>query len=41
LPHIKLVMKFSGARRAAHGLIPFGWCVPLLAHDRPIIRHPS
>jgi hypothetical protein len=39
LPHIKVVMKFSGASRAAHGVIPFCWCVPLLAHAHPIIRH--
>ncbi len=41
LPEIKVVMKFPGACRAAHGVIPFCWCVPLLAHDRPIIRYPS
>jgi hypothetical protein len=41
LPHIKVVGKFPGASRAAHGLIPFCCCVPLLAYDRPIIRDPS
>jgi hypothetical protein len=41
LPHIKVVMKFSGARRATHGVLPFGWCVPLRIHGRPIIRHLS
>src|SRR6266446_5638789 len=41
LPHIKVVGKFPGASRAAHGLIPFCWCIPLLVHGRPIIRHLS
>jgi len=41
LSQIKVVSKFPGAGRAAHGLIPFCWCVPLLAHDCPIIRHSS
>jgi hypothetical protein len=41
LSQIKVVMKCSGARRAAHGLIPFCWCVPLLAHGHPIIRNRS
>src|SRR2546426_3857679 len=39
LSQIKVVRKFPGAGRAAHGLIPFGWCVPLLAYGRLIIRH--
>ena len=41
LSQIKVVRKFPGAGRAAHGVIPFGWCVPLLVHGRPIIRHLS
>ena len=41
LSQIKVVRKFPGAGRAAHGVLPFGWCIPLLVHDRPIIRHPS
>ena len=41
LPEIKVVSKFPGACRATHGVIPFCWCVPLLAHYRPIIRYPS
>ena len=41
LSQIKVVRKFPGAGRAAHGLIPFGWCVPLLAYGRLIIHHLS
>ena len=37
----RVVGKFPGASRAAHGLIPLCWCVPLLAYDRPSIRHSS
>ena len=41
LPEIKFILKFPGAGRAAHGVLPFGWCVPLRIHGRPIIRHLS
>src|SRR6266581_6193566 len=41
LSQIKVVRKLPGAGRAAHGVLPFGWCIPLLVHDRPTIRHPS
>ncbi len=41
LPEIKVVMKFPGACRAAHCVILFCCCVPLLAHCRQIIRNSS
>jgi hypothetical protein len=41
LPQIKLVIKFPCACRAAHVVIPFCCCVPLLAHGCLIIRNPS
>ena len=37
LPEIKVMIKFTATCRAAHGVIPFRCCVPLLTYSCPII----